>query len=66
MGLAVAPAGLPVLIGFGLAPRPAGQVAAGVRSLVAVVGAVNLATVCSGLVPRAETPAQLTAAASID
>jgi len=67
LGSAVALAGLPALIGFGVAPRPVGQVAVALGSLVAVSGGVKLTAVCWGLVARVESsPAPQTPAASID
>src|SRR5258708_12102197 len=46
VGLAV----LPVLVGFRLAPRPVVEIAAGLGSLVSVVGGVKLAATNCGLV----------------
>jgi len=67
LGLAVALAVLPALLGFGVAPRPVLQAAASLAGLVAVVGGVKLAAMCSGMAARVETiPAGWTSAASID
>jgi len=67
LGLAVALAALPALIGVGLAPAPVGRVAAGLGGLVAVVGGVKLAAVCWGLAARVvSSPARRFPAASID
>jgi len=49
LGLAVALAVLPALLGFGVAPRPVLQAAASLAGLVAVVGGVKLAAMCSGM-----------------
>jgi hypothetical protein len=51
-GLGVALVALPPLIGFGLAPRPVGQVAAGLGSLLAVAVGVKVAAVSWGQVAR--------------
>jgi hypothetical protein len=67
VGLGVGLAALPALIGLGLAPRPVGQVAEGLGSLVAVAGGVKLVAVCWGQVARvASSPAHRPTAASID
>lgn len=52
LGLVVGLAVLPALVGFGVAPGPVLQAAAGLGSLVAVVGGVKLASVVWGLAAR--------------
>jgi len=67
LGLAVALAVLPALIGIGVAPRPVWQVAAGLGCLVAVVGGVKLAAAHRRLAARVEaSPVRRASAASID
>src|SRR5258707_3076198 len=58
---------LPALVGFALAPGPVVRLAAGLGSLVAVVGGVKLAAVIWGLVARfAASPGRREAATAID
>jgi hypothetical protein len=67
LGLVVGLAALPVLVGLGVANRPAVQFAAGLGSLVAVLGGVKLAAAIWGLVARfATSQGPQVAAASID
>ncbi|HEY0830983.1 MAG TPA: hypothetical protein VGE99_07550 [Candidatus Dormibacteraeota bacterium] len=67
VGLCVLLAALPPLIGFGLAPRPVGQVAGGFGSLVAVAVGVKVAAACWGPVARyVSSPAHRRIAASSD
>jgi hypothetical protein len=67
LGLGVALAILPPLVGFGLATRPVGQVAAGFGSLVAVAVGVKVAAACWGQVARfVSSPAHRRTAAPID
>lgn len=66
LGLAVALAVLPALIGLGVAPRPAGLVAACVVGLSAVVGGVKVAAVALGAARVRAGPVPQITAASVD
>src|SRR5439155_24031229 len=64
--MTIALATLPVLVGFGLVPF-AGSLAAGMGSLAAVAGGVELAAVGGGLVARFESGrGPMAAPASVD
>ena len=67
LGLVVGLAVLPILAGFGMAPGAVVQAAAGLGSLVAVLGGVKLAAVAWGLLARfSARPGRGVAAASVD